>query len=151
MRELLRKVVELGLLDRQTARLFELWKALPNGVEAMARRAERLKAASPTQLRDLIEELGELVDSHLEQMSREVLVDLPTSFPLQAHIVRGSQDEWTLPAAIFGGSVIMKLDGEIAHIPRYGDNARLSTAVTWGRVNLTTIVSNDLAVVETVQ
>ncbi len=151
MRELLMKVIEAGLLDRQTARLMELWKALPDGVEAMARRVELLKAASPAQLRDLAEEIAELVDSHLAQLPREVVLDLPTEFPLRAHVSRrkgqGSTN-WVLPAALFGGSVLVKFGGVMVKLPRYGDQFRIAGGESC-KVNLTTVVSDKLAVVET--
>lgn len=151
VRELIQKIIEAGLLDRQTARLFEMWKALPDGVEAMARRVEKLKAATPMQLRVLAEEVAELVDAHLDRLPRETVVDLPTEFPLRAHVSRKigvGTTNWVLPAALFGGSVIVRFDGTLEQVPRYGDQFSVAGGSS-GRVNLTTLVSDELAVVET--
>ena len=145
MREFVRKVIEAGLLDKNTARLFELWQALPAGVAALARRMEKFEATSAN-LRALAQELADLAEEHMDGPPREVLLDLPTEFPRVAVIQRGKQ-EWELPAATFGGSVIVKV-GSVAQVPRYGDWFGLHSGYR-SKVNLTTLVGEDLAIVET--
>ena len=55
MKEILKKILESGLVDKHVARLMEKWGMLPQGAE------EQVRTATKTQFNELMEEISDLV------------------------------------------------------------------------------------------
>ncbi len=91
LRPLTQKVLESGLVDRQTVKMLEAWKYLPSGSSDEVKE-DALKNATREQVIALAEELGEELEK--QSLIRETSLDLrDMKWPVTVSIYK-TGDEW---------------------------------------------------------
>ena len=100
MSDLIKKVLESGLVDEATARLMEKWQTLPEGsAELAAGKAESLAAVTQEVLMKLAEDVGEEVDK--QRQLRETVLDLQNlKWPVSAMTVDRRGDVQTFVSGV---------------------------------------------------